>query len=56
MAMAIKQKVLGLQIPVDDVPRVEILECQRDFCGVELGYWVWEALQPGKSVRTTKKN
>ena len=44
MTMSIEQKVLGLQISVDDVLCVQILESKRDLCCVEFGNRVRETL------------
>ena len=44
MAVPVEQQVFRLQVTVDDVPRVQILERQRDFGSVELGHGVREAL------------
>lgn len=43
--MAVEQQILGLQVAVDDVVRVQVVERERDFGGVELCDWVGEALQ-----------
>lgn len=45
MAMAIQQQVLGFQVAVDDVMRVQVVECERNLCGIELGDGVGEALE-----------
>jgi hypothetical protein len=42
--MAVQQQVLGLQVAVDDVVRVQIIEGEGDFGGVELGDRIGEAL------------
>ncbi len=44
VAMPVEQQVLWFQVPVDDVPGVEIVESQRNLRGVELGYGIREAL------------
>jgi hypothetical protein len=43
--VAVEQQVLGLQVAVDDVVRVQVVEGQRDLGGVELGDGVREALR-----------
>jgi hypothetical protein len=48
MSMSVQKQVLGLEITVDDVHAVEIVQCQCDFCSIEFGYRVGEAL--GRSV------
>jgi hypothetical protein len=45
MPMAIQEQVLGLQIAVDDVVRVEVIESERDFGGIEFGDGVGKALE-----------
>jgi hypothetical protein len=42
MAVPIEQQILGLQVAVDDVVRVQVVE--RDFRRVELCDWVGKAL------------
>jgi hypothetical protein len=42
--VAVEQQVLGLQVAVDDVVRVQVVEGERDLGGVELGDGVGEAL------------
>lgn len=42
--MAVEQQVLRLQVAVDDVVRVQIVEGEGDFGGIELGDGVGEAL------------
>ena len=44
VAVAVEQQVLGLQVAVDDVVRVQVVEGQGDLGGVELGDGVGEAL------------
>lgn len=50
VAVAIEQKVLGLEIAIDDVERMEIVERQCHLCCIELGDGVWEALRGRASV------
>jgi hypothetical protein len=45
VAVAVEQQVLGLQVAVDDVVRVQVVEGEGDFGGVELGDGVGEALR-----------
>ncbi len=45
MAVAIEKQIFGLQITIDDVMRMQIVESECDFCGVELGNGVGEALR-----------
>lgn len=42
--MAVEQQVLGLEVAVDDVVRVQVVEGEGDFGGIELGDGVGEAL------------
>ena len=44
VAVAVKKQVLGLQISVNDIPRVQVLQGLGDFCSVELGNGVRKAL------------
>ena len=44
MAVPVEQQVFRLEITVDDIPRVQVLERQRDFGGVKLSNGVREAL------------
>ena len=44
MAVPVEKQVLGLQVAVDDVQRVQVVQGQGDFCGVELGDGVWKTL------------
>ena len=44
LVLRAEEQVLGLQVPVDDVVRVQVVQRQRDFCRVELGDWVRKAL------------
>lgn len=44
VAVAVEQQVLGLQVTVDDVVRVQVVQGQGDLGGVELGDGVGEAL------------
>jgi hypothetical protein len=44
MAVPIEQQILGLQVAVDDVVRVQVVERERDFRRVELCDWVGKAL------------
>lgn len=43
--MSVEQQVLGLQVAVDDVVRVQVVERKRDFGGIELGDGVGKALR-----------
>lgn len=44
--MAVQEQILGLQVAVDDVVRVQVIERERNLCGVELcdgiGKALWE--------------
>lgn len=42
--MAIEQQVFWLQISVNYFLLVQVFDCQDDFGGIELGYWVGESL------------
>lgn len=44
VAIRAQQQVFRLEIPVDDVQRVEVVQSEGYLCGVELGYGVGEAL------------
>lgn len=44
MAVAVKKKVFRLQISVNDIPRVQVLQGQRDLSSVKFGNGVREAL------------
>lgn len=44
MTMTVEEQVLGLEVSIDDVLGMQILQRQRDFCGVELCDGIWEAL------------
>ena len=44
MAVAVEQQVLGLQVAVDDVVRVQVVQGEGDLGGVELGDGVGESL------------
>jgi hypothetical protein len=45
VTMAVEQQVLGLQVAVDDVVRVQVVEGEGDLSGVELCDGVGEALR-----------
>lgn len=45
MTVSVEQQVLGLQITVDDVHRVQVVESERDLGGVELSNGVGESLR-----------
>ena len=45
VAVAGEQNILGLEVAVDDVVRVEIVERERDLGRVELRDWVHKALK-----------
>jgi hypothetical protein len=51
VSIGAEEQVFGLQVSVDDVERVEVVEGECDFCCVELGDRVREALS-GTSVRS----
>ena len=42
--MSIEKKIFRLEIAVDDVHRVQVIEGENNFCGVELCNWVRESL------------
>ena len=44
VAVAVEQQILGLQVTVDDVVRVQVVQRQGDLGGVKLGDGVGEAL------------
>lgn len=48
--MSVEQQVLGLQITVDDVHRVQVVESERDLGGVELSNGVGESLRIGLAL------
>lgn len=43
--MSVEEEVLGFQVSVDDVFRMQVLERKRDLGGVEFGDGVRESLQ-----------
>lgn len=45
VAVGAEEDVLGLEVAVDDVERVEVVEREGDLGGVELGDRVGEALR-----------
>jgi hypothetical protein len=52
VAVAVQKEVLGFQVSVDDIPLVQVLQGQRDFGGVELGYRIGEALDAVSKTKT----
>ena len=54
MTMPIQQQVLGFEISIDNVLRMQIVERQSDLCGVKFGYRVWKPLHP-VSARTHRR-
>ena len=48
VAVGAEEDVLGLEVAVDDVERVEVVEREGDLGGVELGDRVGEALRDGR--------
>jgi len=44
MAVSVKKEVFGLEIPIDDVLRMQVFEGKCHFCCVELRDWIWESL------------
>ena len=42
--MAVEEQIFGLEIAVDDVLRMQVVERERHFGGVEFGYGVGKAL------------
>lgn len=50
MTVSVEQQVLGLQITVDDVHRVQVVESERDLGGVELSNGVGESLRIGLAL------
>ena len=55
VSVAVQQQVLGLQVAIYDVGTMQVVQRQSDFCRVELGYGVGEALnsssQHGRSSK-----
>lgn len=45
MAVSIKKQILGLQVSVDDVQRMQIIQRERNLGGVEFGDGVGEPLE-----------
>jgi len=50
MSVSVEEQVLGLQITVDDVHRVQVVESESNLGGVELGDGVGESLCIGSVV------
>lgn len=50
MSFLIQENVFWLQIPIDDVPFVDVLEGKKDFSGVELGYVFREYFIPSQEI------
>jgi len=44
MAVSVEKEVFGLEIPVDDVLRMQVFEGKCHFCCVELRDWIWKSL------------
>jgi len=45
MSMPVEQQVFGLEVAIYDFQRMEIVESEGDFGGVELCDWIREALK-----------
>lgn len=44
VAVAVEKKILGLEITINNVMRVQIIKGESDFGSVELGHWIGKAL------------
>lgn len=47
----IEENIFRLEVAIDDIQRMEVVERERDFCRVELGYGIWKALWERIKVR-----
>jgi hypothetical protein len=45
MPMSVKEQVLGFQISVYDLFRMQILERKGDFRSIEFRNWIWKSLK-----------
>lgn len=55
VTLRVQQDVLGLQVPVDDVERVQVAQRARDLGGVETRPWLQEAALTLEVVEELKR-
>lgn len=48
--IAIQQDIFGLDVPVDDIPGVQVLKCQEELGCVELGHLLVETTAAPEQV------
>jgi hypothetical protein len=46
MSILVEKDILRFEIPIDDIPAMQILKCHKNFCRIELGDIFWEFLIP----------
>jgi hypothetical protein len=50
MTVRVEEDVLRLEVSVDDVKRMEVVQCERDLGCIEFGHRVWEALNDNVKI------
>ena len=43
--MSVKEQIFRLQVSINDIERMQIIQCEGNLCGIEFGNWVGEPLE-----------